>query len=601
LNEYYNRKLKEVSNVPEQLEAYNTSDSTVIVAGPGSGKTTVLTLKVMRLLEDAIAEPRGLACLTYSTEAAREFKTRLNKLGFQKRSNVFLGTVHSFCLAEILTPFANLYPRYRIPYPIKIISDAEKNKLFDSINIQAATTIVDMDKERTRNIKGISCVALESYDVALKAAISFEDALIASGQIDFISMVKISVDLIQNESYVRKALEAKFPWLVIDEYQDLGRPLHEIVLSLLDMSAIKIFAVGDADQSIYDFQGAAPDYLDELAGRDDIKCIRLMNNYRSSQTIVNASEYVLNSQRGYVASGEFRDYPATIDFFEFDSGMEEQYRATADLIKEFYVSGIPYHEIAILVGKNNEVKDLKSELDHKGIPVYLARQDFRISDMIHWLHNCALWLNNKADYSFEELCNVWISFLSQNNDVTIVDDDVIGIKRELLRVLNESRKLSENLYEWLRYILTELKCGQVFTGSDRYPDEIDNLKKLLKMSKGATPVLSIRFISKLGIPDNQVVLSTRHSAKGLEFDVVIMLGMEKDSFPNYYDNTPRKIAEAQRLCFVAVSRARKACILLRSKQLPNKYGRYFSKEPSPFWIALKTFQDKRSIQKNGET
>lgn len=153
-----------------------------------------------------------------------------------------------------------MYPQYRIPNPIRIISDKDRKRLFDYIPNEGQCNMTDMDKERTRDIQGISRVAIESYDVALKAAIEFEDALLKDGRIDFISMVKLAVKLIQNESYVRKSLEARFPWVIVDEYQDLGKPLHEIVLALLDLTNIKVFAVGDGDQSIYDFQGAAPDF-----------------------------------------------------------------------------------------------------------------------------------------------------------------------------------------------------------------------------------------------------------------------------------------------------------------------------------------------------
>ena len=601
MNDHFKQKVTEINNDPEQLRAYNSTDSTVVIAGPGSGKTTVLTLKVMRLLDNVIAEPRGLACLTYSTESAREFKTRLSKLGLRGRTNVFLGTVHSFCLAEILTPFAKLYPKYEIPNPIKIISEKEKKKLFDSVNPPGGTSITEMDKERTRNIRGISRVALESYEVALKVAISFEEALLKSGFIDFISMVKFSVELIQNESFVRKAIEAKFPWFVIDEYQDLGRPLHEIVLSLLDKSNIKIFAVGDADQSIYDFQGAAPDYLNELSQKNGIKSIRLLNNYRSAQTIVDASEYVLNSQRGYTASGILRDYPAIMDFIECDNGMNEQYQQTIQLVRRFYSEGIPYHEIAILVGKNNEVKELKDEFDIQGIPVYLARQDFRNTELILWLQSCAFWVEDKTRVSFDDIYRVWMNFLLHTQEGASSNEYDFLVRRTLLKVLKASNQYRDNLFEWLKFVLTELDFLKVFDGSDRYPDEIENLKSLFQVAKQTEPMLTVGFITRLGVPDNQVVLSTRHSAKGLEFDVVIMLGMEKDSFPNYYDTTQRKIDEARRLCFVAVSRARKACILIRSKQLPNKYGRWFSKEPSPFWITLKEFHDADALSKLKET
>ena len=586
MTEYFNKKLGEIKKDPEQLKAYDALGNTVVIAGPGSGKTTVLTLKVMRLLEETVSPPRGLACLTYSTESAREFKDRLSKLGLKKRGNVFLGTVHSFCLAEILTPFAHLYPQYRIPNPIKIISDKDKKKLFESIPNEGQCNMTDMDKERTRDIQGISRVAIESYDVALKAAVEFEDALLNGGWIDFISMVKLAVKLIQNEPYVRKSLEARFPWVIVDEYQDLGKPLHEIILALLDLTSIKVFAVGDGDQSIYDFQGAAPDYLSELTVRNDVDCIRLKNNYRSSQDIVDASEHILESQRGYIASGHLSDYSAMIEFYECEGGMDEQYCVAIEQIQRFYDMGIPYHEIAVLVGSNNQVKELCSICDAQNIPTYVARQEFRNTDAIYWLQNCARWVENKTSVSFDEICLSWRGFLSLKNSNAVDEKEYLSIKKTILRVLTESKDYENNLGEWLTYIFTELNISQVFTDSNRYPDEIENLNKLIQISKESQPALTIGFISRLGIPENQVMLSTRHSAKGLEFDAVIMLGMEKDSFPSYYCTTQRQFEEARRLCFVAVSRARKACLLVRSKQLQNKYGKWFPKEPSPFWTTL---------------
>lgn len=592
VNAYFEKKLQEIREDDMQLAAYKAVNNTVVIAGPGSGKTTVLTLKVMQLLAEVIYPPRGLACLTYSTEAVREFKSRLVKLGLEKRKNVFLGTVHSFCLSEIITPFAALYPQYKIPLPIRIISEAEKNRLFDSQNYEGTPKLIDVDKERTRNIKGISRVAIESYDIALKAAISFEELLIQNGYLDFISMVKKSVELIKNEPYVRKALEAKYPWIIVDEYQDLGKPLHELILTLLNLTRIKVFAVGDADQSIYDFQGAAPDYLVELSQRQDVSCIHLKNNYRSSQTIVDASEYVLKSSRGYIASGKLRDYHAKLEFIECPKGMDEQYERVIEQISRFHTEGIPYHEIAVLVGNNNQVAELAQECSRQNIPAYIARQSFRLTDLIIWTQNCAKWVSDKCSVSFDEICSTWKSFISQKRIIS--EDDYFLLKRTIFQTLTASKVYTDNLSEWLCYLDKEVGIVSAFTASERYPDEIDNFNKLLETARSHDTQLTIKFLTRLGIPENQVVLTTRHSSKGLEFDVVILPGMEKDSFPSYYDNTPRKLAEARRLCFVSVSRARKACILIRSKNLQNKYGRWFSKEPSPFWVALQEFQDSRS-------
>ena len=592
VNAYFEKKLQEISEDDMQFAAYKAVNNTVVIAGPGSGKTTVLTLKVMQLLAEMIYPPRGLACLTYSTEAVREFKSRLVKLGLEKRKNVFLGTVHSFCLSEIITPFAALYPQYKIPLPIRIISEAEKNRLFNSQNYEGTPKLIDVDKERTRNIKGISRVAIESYDIALKAAISFEELLIQNEYLDFISMVKKSVELIKNESYVRKALEAKYPWIIVDEYQDLGKPLHELILTLLNLTRIKVFAVGDADQSIYDFQGAAPDYLIELSQRQDVSCIHLKNNYRSSQTIVDASEYVLKSSRGYIASGKLRDYHAKLEFIECSKGMDEQYERVIEQISRFHTEGIPYHEIAVLVGNNKQVTELAQECSRQNIPAYIARQTFRLTDLIIWIQNCAKWVSDKCSVSFDEICSTWKSFISQKRIIS--EDDYFLLKRTIFQTLTASKVYKDNLSEWLCYLDKKVGIVSAFTASERYPDEIDNYNKLLETARSHDTRLTIKFLTRLGIPENQVVLTTRHSSKGLEFDVVILPGMEKDSFPSYYDNTPRKLAEARRLCFVSVSRARKACILIRSKNLQNQYGRWFSKEPSPFWVALQEFQDSRS-------
>lgn len=511
MNAYFETKLREISKDRMQFAAYTAEKSTVVIAGPGSGKTTVLTLKVMQLLSERIHSPRGLACLTYSTEAVREFKSRLVKLGLEKRKNVFLGTVHSFCLAEIITPFAALYPQYKIPLPIRIISESEKNHLFNAQNYEGNPKLNDVDKERTRNIKGISRVAIESYDIALKAAISFEELLIENGYLDFISMVKKSVELISNEPYVRKALEAKYPWIIVDEYQDLGKPLHELILTLLNLTKIKVFAVGDADQSIYDFQGAAPDYLIELSQRQDVSCIHLKNNYRSSQAIVDASEYILNSSRGYIASGKFRDYHAKLEFIECSAGMDEQYDKVIEQICKFHAEGTPYHEIAVLVANNKQIAELAQECSRQNIPAYIARQTFRLTELIVWIQNCAKWISDKASVSFDEICSTWKSFIPEKRIIS--EDEYLLLKKTIYQTLTASKVYTNNLLEWLLYLDKAVGITTTFAASERYPDEIDNFNKLLETARSHDEQLmkglcdSLRYQS-LGEDTNKRILNT---------------------------------------------------------------------------------------------
>lgn len=282
---YYTEKLEQVLADPLQKKAYDSPDSTVVIAGPGSGKTTILTLKIMKLLNSQIKEPHGLACLTFSREAAREFEDRLKQLGYEKRRNVFLGTVHSFCISEILGNFASLYD-YGIKLPIKILPSKLDKKIYESVLKDLGIrkfNKTEVDKERSLHITGMSGIQVESNETAYRIAKEYERRVLESGYIDYESIILYSTKMLQEHEYVRKCISAKYPWLVIDEYQDLGRPLHEMVMSLFTQTEIKIFAVGDPDQSIYGFSGAIPDYLMELYNREDTISVKLVNNYRSNQ------------------------------------------------------------------------------------------------------------------------------------------------------------------------------------------------------------------------------------------------------------------------------------------------------------------------------
>lgn len=594
---YYIEKMRQLKKDKFQIEAYNTQESTVVIAGPGSGKTTVLTLKIIKLLREMIKEPRGLACVTFSREAAREFEERLNQLGYEKRQNVFLGTVHSFCIAEVLGNFAHLYD-YQIPIPIKIISDKNKRKLFKKVveDLQVENikiSITDMDKERMLNIKGMSSVEVPTYDIALKVAQEYEKRLQKLGFMDYESIIKFSTLLIQEQEYVRKCLSAKFPWIVVDEYQDLGRPLHEMVLSLFTKTDIKIFAVGDPDQSIYGFSGAIPDYLLELYGRNDIIPIELKNNYRSNQDIVDGSVLVLNSKRNYVAATRKAEM-AEFNFITCEEDLEEQYDKCTDEIIPYYIEkGIQLEEMVVIAKLNGDIKNLASKFLEKQIPHYISKHDFERSDFVKWLELCASWVNDKTSVSFDKIYLYWERLvLNHNTKEFFLGKRRVLEKRKLYDVLADSYKFRNKLNLWIQDIIDHLDILNLLSGSSVYPDEIDNLENLINVASEARyKSYDISRFSKLGKPENQVTLTTRHSSKGLEFEVVIILGMEEGNFPDYRSVLdPSKLAEENRMCFVCISRAKKACVLMRSKyyNIKKRNGKVWHKpcEESRFWKML---------------
>lgn len=592
---YYNQKLGEIRKDPYQYEAYKSKTSTVVIAGPGSGKTTVLTLKIMNLLQETISEPRGLACMTYNRAAAREFHDRLLSYGYKSRSNVFLGTVHSFCISEVIKPFAHLF-NYSIPMPLKIISQRDKSRIFNDVrtylNIDPLDlSIEDMDKERTLDITGLSRVNVPRYDIALSAAVEYETRLYALGKVDYVDIVKYATLIIQSEKYVRDCLEAKFPWILIDEYQDLGKPLHEMILSIFTSTNIKIFAVGDPNQSIYGFNGAIPHYLLELCDLPEINSIKLLTNFRSNQGIIDAYQLALppSSIENYRA-GTRIDEDAEFNFIICSEGIEEQFReVTNTIIPQCIQNGVPLNEVCVLVGNNNHARSLSELFQEANIPYHInKRRDFEITEIVKWLIQCASWSVDTKNESFSNLYEFWANIFMQHKGYSIFDSLIE--KKFFYDTLSRSKEYSNKLSEWLGWINEQLALPPLLTNSDAYPDEVDNLTVLIELAtSGEFKDFSIdRFVNILK-PNNQVTISTRHSSKGLEFEVVILLGLEEENFPSYrsiQSADPNKMEEEFRVFFVCISRAKRACYLVRSLKERNRWGRLFDKQPSRFWTML---------------
>lgn len=591
----YIEKLSRIEKDKYQKAAFDSKSNTVVLAGPGSGKTTVLTLKAMSLLNGVIAEPRGLACLTYSREAAREFTERLKELGLVRGNNIFLGTVHSFCLTEILGKFSDVYS-LNIPRPIRIASEKQRNIIFEKAKKNAGYgseyfKIERMNCARMLRIAGVSNICVERDEAAEEIANEYEKLLNQAGLIDYETIIIESTKLLQEKSYVRECISAKYPWLLIDEYQDLGRPLHEMVLSLIDNTNIKFFAVGDPDQSIYGFQGAVPDYLIELADRPDVQKITLINNYRSNQDIIDGSELVLNQQRGYVAKTRENEN-AVYKFIEVREELDDQIESFVKRIVPGLVENhIPYEEIAVLVGNKSECNSIALRCQKENIPYYIVKHQFNRSDFVKWVENCASWIEGDRDILFSDLGDFWISLVTVNGETYLTDKEKLIIREHLYSVLMDSKVHEQSLTEWFTFVREKMCFDKYLEQNKFFQDEKDNIDNLMKeMSGSEYQAYGIDKFSKIGKPENQIVISTRHSSKGLEFEAIVMMGMEEGHFPSYYaKNDSRLLAEANRLCFVCVSRAKRVCVLMRSNYytIDTKNGPWRKKyDPSRYWEQL---------------
>ena len=217
--------------------------------------------------------------------------------------------------------------------------------------------------------------------------------------------------------------------------------------------------------------------------------------------------------------------------------------------------------MAILVSKNNQAKDLKRILEKENIPCYISRKDFERTEIIKWLEDCALWSVDNRKIQYNKIYEFWKKLYFQGK---VINDDKEKVEKErLFRNLVSSVEYKEDISKWVDSFIDKIKLIDVLSENSENIEEIENLKLFCEVAKEEEyKNKNIEHLANLGKPLNQIVISTRHSSKGLEFEVIIMPEMEQGHFPSGKLQT---YDEEKRICFVCVSRAKKHCIFLYSR------------------------------------
>jgi DNA helicase-2/ATP-dependent DNA helicase PcrA len=583
-----------------QEEAFDSETSTVVIAGPGSGKTRVLALKAIKIKDKDIYPPTGLVCITYSRETVRELLSRLKYYSFKANKYDFIGTIHSFCLTFIIKPYIYLYPEYKIESDFKIADNElllntllECKKELQSDEIEKID-ITTLNKHRSLALNGKSEYEYTPLDSVNQLSELFEIKLKEKKHLDFISIVNISTKILREKEFVLKTLEAKFPWILIDEYQDLGRGLHEIVLELHAQTDIKFFIVGDTNQSIYGFNGAYPDFLEEIYKNDDFKSIKLISNYRSNQDIIDGSLstlYMPPPLPDYKALKRTEEN-AEFSFILCDSEIEDQYKTiVTKILPKLINKGVQYSEIGILTASGNQINQLSKILEDYDIPHYKNKWDFNFTDFLECFINCSNFSNEKYDDSFSTLFNFWNVKKMEALNLENSNDSEIENKIFFYNTLLNSKDFVANSGEWIEFMENQLDFELILKNCEFYDDEMNNYK-IFKEKFLTTKNIPLSKFLYLRKPNNEITLTTRHSSKGLEFEAIIMIGMEQGKFPNFniQENSP-EMEEQNRICYVCISRAKKECILLYSEYYTTysaKFGKSYThkQQPSKYWNLL---------------
>lgn len=568
------QSLAELERNPEQFEAACAREHCVVLAGPGSGKTKTLTTAMARALMEDVVDPRGVACITYNNECAIELETRLATFGITTSDRIFIGTVHSFALSQVIQPYARCI-KGLLPDDVRVAQSSEINAA-----VEAAYEAVFGDdgdpkarwqfaEEKRRSDVNRGLPEWRGRNPELADFIeAYEAELRRNGLIDFEDMPLIAYRMIKDHTWIREAMRARFPILFVDEYQDLGHALHELVLLLCFKGGIRLFAVGDADQSIYGFAGANPGLLQSLTERLDVKTIRLRFNYRSGAQIIRASLGALGEERDYRGVEGAAD--GALTFWSVAGDHDEQARQIVDTVLPALLNrGFQSEQIAILYRAAWLGEKVAKALEAAGTT--FVRTDSgalikRSSRLARFIESCAAWVTGgwrNADPPYDRLMKQALGLVYGGR---ASDSEQQALSLQLIAFLRSGIAAGETAHAWLLRIRRELI--QPWQGVSRNPHQEWNVCDTLiaRTDPGSNHDMPLNVFSGRIEGVGRLTLSSLHSAKGREFDAVILFGINRSDIPNWRDNKSHKaLREARRLFYVGVTRPRKELCLVFQK------------------------------------
>ena len=620
----------------EQSEAVRTTEGPLLImAGAGSGKTRVLTHRIAYLLDEKDVSPYNILAITFTNKAAKEMKARVEHLVGEEAQVIWMSTFHSMCV-RILRRDADrigIERNFTIIDPTdqkSVIKDVLKSENIDSKRFEPRMFIGAIS-----NLKN----ELKTPEDAQKEANDFHSQMVATvykgyqrqlsrnEALDFDDLIMTTINLFERVPETLEYYQNKFQYIHVDEYQDTNKAQYTVV-KLLANKFKNLCVVGDSDQSIYGWRGA--DIQNILSFEEDYpeaKTIFLEQNYRSTKNILNAANEVIkhNSERKPKGLWTANSGGDKIQYYEAMTERDEAEYVVKEIMKH-QRSGKKYSEMAILYRTNAQSRVLEETFMKSNIPyTMVGGQKFydrkEIKDLLSYLRVIA---NSNDDISLQRIINVpkrgigpssveKIQTYALQNNISMFDAlaevDFIGLSKKVTQECISFYEMIQNLIKEQEFLEISEIVDEVLQKSG-YRDMLDreqsiesrsrleNLDEFMSVPKDYeenTPLEEqslINFLTDLSLvadideadTQNGVTLMTMHSAKGLEFPIVFIMGMEESLFPHIRaikSEDDHEMEEERRICYVAITRAEEL-LYITNATTRMLFGRSQSNMPSRF-------------------
>ena len=645
---------------PMQRQAvFHTEGPLLILAGAGSGKTRVLTHRIAYLIQEKEVNPCNNLSITVTNKAAQEMRERVDRIAGFGSDAIWVSTFHSTCARILRRHIDNLgydtnFTIYDTDDQKSVIKDVCRRLNVDTkiFKERALLSQISHAKDNLITPDQMEMDAAGDFNQKKTAMVyrEYQAALRKNNALDFDDLIVKTVELFQNCDRVLEYYQERFKYIMVDEYQDTNYAQFKFV-SLLASRYENLCVVGDDDQSIYKFRGAN---IENILGYERVfpnaAVIRLEQNYRSTQNILNAANHVIanNAERKEKTLWTENEEGPKIHFRQFMNGFEEAEYIAGEISKAHREGLCQYRDCAILYRTNAQSRLFEEKFINANIPYkivggvnFYARKE--IKDLLCYLKTVD---NARDDLAVQRIINVPKRGIGATTLGRVQDyADKMGISLyEALRVAEEVPSIGRSLSKidgFVTFIQMLKSKAQAYTVEDLLKEiieltgyvkeleaedteearaRIENIDELISktvtyqqtMEEQDQPATLAGFLEEVALvadidtvdpEQDYVLLMTLHSAKGLEFPRVFMAGMETGIFPSYMSinyGDGSELEEERRLCYVGITRAMKELTMtcarqrmVRGETQYNKVSQFVQEIPRDLVDLGHTIQEKK--------